>query len=123
MRSSIGKSHDRARIMADIVAGIVHDVTGVPVEYLRSNACTHQVTRARCIFVGLCEGVVSPASILAEYLSKNNSMISYYKRAYSEHYVAYKDFRELSDKADRVLTDLLTNVNGTFRNVFQKEEQ
>ena len=123
MRSSLEKSDTRAKIMIDIVAKVACHVAGVTVNELRSSACTHRITRARFIFVDLCSGVVSPLSMVSDYLSKNNSMIAYYKRSHNEYYSIYKDFRELSDKADRILTDLLTNINGTFEDVFQKEEQ
>lgn len=122
MRSSAKSADARASIMLDVVAKAVSQVTGVTVEQLRSQDCTHKVTKARFIFSDLCRGVVSPASMVGDYLSKNSSMIAYYKRAHSDYYEIYKDFRDMSDKADELLTELLTSINGTVGNVFQEEE-
>jgi hypothetical protein len=122
MRSSAAKSIDRANIMINIVAKVVHEATGVSPDELRSNSCSHRVTKARFIFVDLCTGVVSPISLIADYLCKNNSMLSYYKRSHNDYYDIYRDFREMSDKADELLTELLTTINGNTGNVFQEEE-
>lgn len=122
MRSSVAKSIDRANIMINIVAKVVHEATGVSPDELRSNSCSHRVTKARFIFVDLCTGVVSPMSLIADYLGKNNSMLSYYKRSHNDYYDIYRDFREMSDKADELLTELLTTINGNAGNVFQEEE-
>lgn len=122
MRSSAAKSIDRANTMINIVAKVVHKATGVSPDELRSNSCSHRVTKARFIFVDLCTGVVSPISLIADYLGKNNSMLSYYKRSHNDYYDIYRDFREMSDKADELLTELLTTINGNAGNVFQEEE-
>lgn len=122
MRSRATKSTDRAKIIINIVANVVHDVTGVTPAELRSNVCSHRVTKARFIFVDLCNGIVSPMPLLAEYLGKNNSMVAYYKRSHNDYYDIYSDFRELSDKADELLTELLTTKNEYTGNVFQEEE-
>lgn len=122
MRSSVAKSIDRANIMINIVAKVVHEATGVSPDELRSNSCSHRVTKARFIFVDLCTGVVSPMSLIADYLGKNNSMLSYYKRSHNDYYDIYRDFREMSDKADELLTELLTTINENAGNVFQEEE-
>lgn len=121
MKSKANKYDRRAIAMVELVASITSSVTGVTVEELRSTACNHNITKARFIFADLCNSVVSPISIIAEYLSKNNSMIAYYKREHNNYYEIYKDFREMSDKADEMLTELLTKINGTFGNVFQEE--
>jgi hypothetical protein len=121
MRSSYERSDNRARVMLDIIAKVVSSVTNVTVDELRSSACAHRITQARFIFVDLCNGVVSPMPLVAEYLSKNQSMISYYKKSHYDYYTTYKDFRRLSDKSDELLTELLTKINGTFGNVFQEE--
>lgn len=122
MRSSVAKSIDRANIMINIVAKVVHEATGVSPDELRSNSCSHRVTKARFIFVDLCTGVVSPMSLIADYLGKNNSMLSYYKRSHNDYYDIYRDFRGMSDKADELLTELLTTINENAGNVFQEEE-
>lgn len=121
MRSSYERSDSRARVMLDIISKVVSEVTSVSVEDLRSSVCTHKVTQARFIFVDLCNGVVSPMPLVAEFLSKNKSMIPYYKKSHYDYYTTYKDFREMSDRADKLLTELLTKINGTFGNVFQEE--
>ena len=122
MRSSVVKATDRANAMIEVIANVVHEATGVTPEELRSNACSHRITKARFIFVDLCNGVVSPMPLLADYLGKNNSMVSYYKRSHNDYYVIYRDFREMSDKADELLTELLTTINGNTGNVFQEKE-
>lgn len=122
MRSSVAKSIDRANTMINIVAKVVHEATGVSPDELRSNSCSHRVTKARFIFVDLCTGVVSPISLIADYLGKNNSMLSYYKRSHNDYYDIYRDFRGMSDKADELLTELLTTINENAGNVFQEEE-
>lgn len=122
MRSSIAKSTDRANAMINIIARVVHEATGVSPDELRSNSCSHRITKARFIFADLCNGVVSPMPLIADYLGKNNSMISYYKRSHNDYYDIYRDFREMSDKADELLTELLTTINGNTGNVFQEEE-
>lgn len=121
MKNSVEKSIDRANAMINIIAKVVHEATGVSPDELRSNSCSHRVTKARFIFVDLCNGVVSPIPLIADYLGKNNSMISYYKRSHNDYYDIYRDFRGMSDKADKLLTELLTTINGTFENVFQEE--
>jgi hypothetical protein len=121
MKSSAKRADRRACVMTDIIANVVRNVTGVTQEELRSKSCAHKVTKARFIFVELCNGVVSPASLIADYLNKDMSMISYYKKSHNECYGLYKDFREMSDESDRLLTELLTKINGTFENVFQEE--
>lgn len=121
MRSSVEKSIDRANTMINIIANVVHEATGVSPDELRSNSCSHRVTKARFIFVELCNGVVSPMPLIADYLGKNHSMISYYKRSHNDYYDIYRDFKGMSDKADKLLTELLTTINGTFENVFQEE--
>lgn len=122
MRSSVAKSIDRANTMINIVAKVVHEATGVSPDELRSNSCSHRVTKARFIFVDLCTGIVSPISLIADYLGKNNSMLSYYKRSHNDYYDIYRDFRGMSDKADELLTELLTTINENAGNVFQEEE-
>lgn len=122
MRSRNEKYAERANLMANIVASVVYRVTGIPVDVLRSDACSHSVTRARFIFVDLCTGVVGPIAIISGYLGKNTSMIAYYKRSHNEHYEIYSDFRKMSDEADKMLTELLTTINGNTGNVFQEEE-
>ena len=122
MRSSVAKSTDRAIAMINIIARVVHEVTGVSPDELRSNSCSHRVTKARFIFVDLCNGVVSPLPLIADYLGKNNSMVSYYKRSHNDYYDIYRDFRGMSDKADELLTELLTTINGNTGHVFQEEE-
>lgn len=122
MRGSVAKSTDRANAMINIIARVVHEVTGVSPDELRSNSCSHRVTKARFIFVDLCNGVVTPMPLIADYLGKNNSMISYYKRSHNDYYDIYRDFREMSDSADELLTELLTTINGNTRHVFQEEE-
>lgn len=107
--------------MTELIASVTSHVTGVTVEELRSSACNHNITKARFIFANLCNGVVSPIPVIANYLSKNNSMVAYYKREHNNYYEIYSDFREMSDKADEMLTELLTKINGTFGNVFQEE--
>lgn len=121
MKNSVEKSIGRANAMINIIARVVHEATGVSPDELRSNSCSHRVTKARFIFVDLCSGVVSPVPLIADYLGKNNSMISYYKQSHNDNYDIYRDFREMSDKADKLLTELLTTINGTFGNVFQEE--
>jgi hypothetical protein len=121
MKNSVEKSIDRANAMINIIAKVVHEATGVSPDELRSDSCSHRVTKARFIFVDLCNGVVSPMPLIADYLGKNNSMISYYKRSHNDYYDIYRDFRGMSDKADKLLTELLTTINGTFENVFQEE--
>lgn len=121
MKSSSQRADQRAYIMADIIANVIHSVTGVTPEELRSKSCTHRITKARFIFVELCSGVVTPAALVADYLNKDLSMIAYYKKSNNACYSLYKDFREVSDKADNMLTELLTKTNGTFRDVFQEE--
>lgn len=123
MRSSVTKATDRANVMIEIIANVVHEATGVTPEELRSDSCSHRITKARFIFVDLCIGVVSPMPLLADYLGKNNSMVSYYKRSHNDYYDIYRDFREMSDKADELLTGLLTKINGNTGNVFQEEEE
>lgn len=122
MRSSVAKSTDRANAMINIIARVVHEVTGVSPDELRSNSCSHRVTKARFIFVDLCNGVVNPLPLIADYLGKNNSMVSYYKRSHNDYYDIYRDFRGMSDKADELLTELLTTINGNTGHVFQEEE-
>lgn len=122
MRNSVEKSIDRANAMINIIARVVHEATGVSPDELRSNSCSHRVTKARFIFVDLCNGVVSPTPLIADYLCKNNSMISYYKRSHNDYYNIHRDFRVMSDKADELLTELLTTINGNTGNVFQEEE-
>lgn len=121
MKNSVEKSIGRANAMINIIAKVVYEATGVSPDELRSNSCSHRVTKARFIFVDLCNGVVSPIPLIADYLGKNNSMISYYKRSHNDYYDIYRDFRGMSDKADKLLTELLTTINGTFENVFQEE--
>lgn len=121
MRSSIERADSRANIILDIVANVVHKVTGVSPEVLKSDSCAHRVTKARFIFADLCNGITAPMPLLATYLGKNKSMVSYYKNAHNDYYAVYGDFREMSDKADKLLTELLTNINGTFGDVFQEE--
>jgi hypothetical protein len=121
MKSRANKYDRRAIAMVELVASVTSSVTGITVEELRSTACNHDITKARFIFADLCNSVVSPISIIAEYLSKNNSMIAYYKRAHNNYYEIYKDFREMSDKADEMLTESLIKINGTFGDVFQEE--
>lgn len=123
MKSRVSKYDRRAIAMVELVASVTSSVTGITVEELRSAACNHNITKARFIFADLCNSVVSPISIIAEYLSKNTSMIAYYKREHNNYYEIYKDFREMSDKADEMLTELLTKINGTFGDVFQEEEE
>lgn len=122
MRSSNEKYTERANLMANVVASVVYRVTGIPVDVLRSDDCSRAVTRARFMFVDLCTGVVGPMAIISDYLRKNTSMIAYYKRSHNEHYEIYNDFRKMSDEADRMLTELLTTINGNTGNVFQEEE-
>lgn len=121
MNSSSNKANKRAIAMLNLIAGVVKDVTGVSPDELMSKSCAHKVTKARFIFVELCNGIVSPSFLIAEYLKKNISMVSYYKNSHNECYSIYSDFREMSDKADEMLTELLTKINGTFGNVFQEE--
>lgn len=123
MRSSFERSNNSAYLMMDVVANIVHKVTVISKKDLKSKACNHKVTKARAIFVTLCAGVVNPVSMLADYLSKNNSMVTYYKQMHNEYYPLYGDFREMSDNADKMLTEILTTINGNFEDVFQEKGQ
>lgn len=119
MKGSIERAVNRAILTMDIASNIVSKVTGVSPEELKSNACAHKITGARFLFVELCGGIVSPTYMIADYLGKNRTMISYYRNSFSDLYNTDCKFREMSDKADALLTELLTNVNGTIGNVFQ----
>lgn len=121
MKSKVNKYDRRAIAMVELVASVTSHVTGISIEELRSPSCNHNITKARFIFSDLCNNVVSPIYVIAEYLSKSVPMVSYYKREHNNYYEIYKDFREMSDKADEMLTELLTKINGTFGNVFQEE--
>lgn len=121
MSSSTNKADKRALTMLNLISRVVQDVTGVSKDELMSKSCAHRVTKARFIFVELCNGIISPSFLIAEYLNKNVSMVPYYKNSHNECYAIYSDFREMSDKADEMLTELLTKINGTFGDVFQEE--
>lgn len=121
MKSSIERADQRAYAVINLIASAVHKATGVSADELKSKSCAHRVTKARFIFADLCNGIVAPAPLIAEYLDKNAGMISYYKRSHNECYGLYSEFREMSDEANKMLVELLTKTNGTFNNVFQEE--
>lgn len=108
--------------MTLIVADVVFSVTGIDSITLSSKRCSQDIIRARAMFVELCTGVVSPTTIISNFLCKNNTMVSYYKKAFLEYYDKSESFRTEYDNAEKLLTDLLTTANESFRNVFQKEK-
>lgn len=121
MISSHSRAELRAGVLLDIIAHIVSDTTGVPVDDIRANSRKHDATKARYLFVELCNGVINPAGLIGDYLDKNNSMIAYYKHSYQDLYATNKRFREMSDKADARFNEILTKINATIKHVFQEE--
>jgi hypothetical protein len=122
MAISCESANFRAKSMLDIIATIVHQATGITPRELKSETCRHEVTKARFLFVSLCSGVVSPLPLVAEYLNRNVSMMSYYRKAHDECYDIYTDFRVKSDMANDMFNKIFTNINETIGYVFQREE-
>ena len=121
MKSSIERADQRAQTMLDLISNVVYKVSGVTPSELKSKSYAHRITKARFIFAELCNGTVNPLYVIAEYLNKNVSMVSYYKKSHDECYKLYEDFKLKSDMANKMFIELLTNTNGNFDNVFQEE--